>query len=280
MFGYIAPNLSILTDLQRARYRSVYCGLCHTLRNRHGLTGSMTLSNDLTFLALLLNSLYESAEKNGSERCIVHPLRSHEFVTSEPFEYAADINVALTYHKCMDNWIDDHSVISRGEVILLQHAYDAVSSRYPDKCAAIEQWIEEVHEIEHSRSAGIDAPVNSTGRILGTLFCWKEDFWADSLRRIGDGLGRFIYMMDAYDDLAKDICHKSFNPLISEHNRDDFEQMCKDALLMMVADSTMEFEQLPIVQDADLLRNILYSGIWSRYGQLQKRKEANKKGAK
>lgn len=280
MFGYIAPNLSILNDSQRARYRCVYCGLCRTLRNRHGLTGSMTLSNDLTFLALLLNSLYESDEEKGSERCIVHPLRQHEFVTSEPFEYAADINVALAYHKCMDNWIDDHSMLSRGEAILLKRAYYAVSGRYPDKCAAIERWIQEIHDIEHSPSAGIDAPVNSTGRILGTLFCWKEDFWADPLRRIGDGLGRFIYMMDAYDDLSKDIRHRSFNPLIAEHDRDDFEQMCKDALLMMVADSTMEFEQLPIIQDADLLRNILYSGIWSRYGQLQKRKEANKKGAK
>lgn len=280
MFGYIAPNLSILNDSQRARYRSVYCGLCRTLRVRHGLTGSMTLSNDLTFLALLLNSLYESTEEKGRERCIVHPLRQHEFVTSEPFKYVADINVALAYHKCMDNWIDDHSVLSRGEAILLQRAYDSVSQRYPDKCTAIEHWIEEIHDIERSHCAGIDAPVNSTGRILGMLFCWKEDFWADSLRKIGDGLGRFIYMMDAYDDLSKDIHHHSFNPLIPEHDRDDFEQMCKDALLMMVADSTMEFEQLPIVQDADLLRNILYSGIWSRYGQLQKRKEANKKGAK
>ena len=37
---------------------------------------------------------------------------------------------------------------------------------------------------------------------------------------------------------------------------------------MAVADCTQEFEKMPILQDADLLRNVLYSGVWSRYAQI------------
>jgi len=279
VFGYITPNLPALNDAQRLRYREVYCGLCHTLRERHGMMGTLTLSNDLTFLALLLNSLYELDEVKGKERCAAHPVKRHAFACSEAFTYAADMNVALAYHKCMDNWLDDRSILSRSEALLLRKSYNRVRSLYPDQCDAIELWLQEIHSIEANVSSGIDAPVNSTGRMLGQLFCWKSDFWSEALRIIGDGLGRFIYMMDAYEDLPKDLKSGSFNPLKSLQADDQYETMCKDALLMMVADCTQEFEQLPIVQDVDLLRNILYSGIWSKYTAIQNNKQkADSKG--
>ena len=278
MFGYITPSLSALDDAQRARYREIYCGLCHVLYRRHGLTGSLTLSNDLTFLALLLNSLYETSEKRGEERCAAHPLKRHSYVFSEPFEYVADMNIALAYHKCLDNWLDDRNLLSRTEAAALKRAYGRVLDLYPEKCACVEAWIADIHQIEERNLKDIDAPVNSTGRLLAELFCWKDDFWSGSLRIMGDGLGRFIYLMDAYEDLPKDIRRGSYNPLSFYHSDENFETMCRDALTMMVADCTQEFEQLPILQDVDLLRNVLYSGIWSKYVQLQKKKGASSKG--
>lgn len=279
MFGYIIPNLSAMTEERKVRYRAIYCGLCHALRDRHGLIGTVTLSNDLTFLALLLNSLYEGEEVHGSERCIPHPVKRHDYIVGDSFEYVADMNVALAYHKCIDNWLDDKNLLSRGGAAALQRAYGRIFERYPEKCAAIEAWLEEIHRIESSKKAEIDLPVNSTGRLLGELFCWKDDYWSGSLRTIGDGLGRFIYMMDAYDDLPEDERKNRFNPLIPYRNDPNFEDMCKDAMLMMVADSTREFEQLPIVQDVDLLRNVLYSGIWSKYTRIKQKKEEGRKGA-
>lgn len=280
MFGYIAPNLSLFDEHQRLRYRAAYCGLCHTLRIRHGFTGSVTLSNDMTFLALLLNSLYEPAEQPGSERCAAHPLKKHDYFTTEPFEYVADMNIALAYHKCFDDWTDDRNIISRAEAQMLNRSYSRISRAYPQKCTAIEQWMDEIRKIEKSVNAGIDAPVNSTGRLIGELFCWKEDFWSDSLRIVGDGLGRFIYLMDAYDDLRRDIRRGSFNPLIPYHTKPDFENLVSDSLTMMIGDCTQAFENLPLIRDADILRNILYSGIWRRYTQIQnKKKETDSKGA-
>lgn len=281
LFGYIIPNQSALDDAQRARFHAVYCGLCRTLKRRHGLSGASTLSYDLTFLALLLTALYEPQEERGMEHCMTHPVKRHAYAVSDVFEYAADMNVALAYHKCMDNWQDDHSAVSLAEAKLLKRGYMKVAQQYPEKCGAIERWLDEIHQIEREQSGGIDAPVNSTGRMLGELFCYREnDYWADSLRIMGDGLGRFIYFMDAYDDLPHDIRRGSFNPLKSYQDNADYEKLCKDAMTMMVADCTQEFEQLPIVQDADLLRNVLYSGIWSKYVQIQRKRESDSKGAK
>ena len=97
---------------------------------------------------------------------------------------------------------------------------------------------------------------------------------------MGDGLGRFIYFMDAYDDLAKDVRRDKFNPLRSIMHLANYEELCKDALTMMVADCADAFECLPIVRDADLIRNILYSGIWAKYNYIQSKREKSAKSSK
>lgn len=238
------------------------------------------MSYDLTFLALLLNSLYEPEEQQGMERCPTHPLKRHPFANSAPFEYAADINVALAYHKCLDNWQDERKLLSRSEAQLLKRHYQEIVRRYPEQCSSIEGWLAEIHRIESDDQGGIDAPVNSTGRMLGRLFRYRDDHWADFLEQIGDGLGRFIYFMDAYEDLPSDVKHNRFNPLKSHRDEANFEGLCRDAMTMMMGDCTAAFENLPIVQDVDLLRNVLYSGVWSRYAQIMKKKQSADKGAK
>ena len=281
MFGYVITNPESLDKARQQRFRAFYCGLCATLQSRHGLLGSATLSFDMTFLAVLLNALYEPGETAGEARCLPHPMKKHDFITSPVMDYAADMNVALAYHKCLDNWRDDKSLSSAAEARLLTRAYDRVRRERPEKCAAIEAWLSEIHDIEASGREEIDPPVNATGRALGELFVYRSgDMWSNALREIGDGLGRFIYFMDAYEDLDEDVRKARFNPLKAYREHADFEEMCRSALTMMIADATRAFEQLPIVLDADILRNILYSGAWSKYAYLQKKREPRQKGEK
>ena len=278
MFGYILTNPEMLPKERQERFRAFYCGLCRTLKAKYGLIGTTALSFDMAFLALLLNALYEPGEAEGTERCLPHPLRPHGYIETPVLEYAADMNVALSYYKFMDNWRDDRSLLSAAEAAMLRRAFDGVRKGHPDKCAAIEQWLREIERIESERLEAVDPPVNATGEMLGELFVYRPgDVWAEALRGVGDGLGRFIYMMDAYDDLREDLRKGSYNPLKGLRQRADFEEFCRSALTMMVADATQEFELLPIVRDGDILRNILYSGIWSKYALLQKKRESKEK---
>ncbi len=281
MFGYVVTNPDALPKERQRRFRAMYCGLCATLRRRHGLSGSATLSYDMAFLALLLNALYEPGEQAGRERCPAHPAKPHDYVLSPVMDYAADMNVALAYHKCLDNWRDDRNLLSAGEGALLKRAYRRVQAAWPEKCAAVEDWLGEIHRLEDRQLMDIDAPVNATGRMLGKLFVWpKDDAWADGLRAVGDGLGRFIYFMDAYEDLPRDLRRRRYNPLKALRDRPDYEAMCKASMTMMIADATEAFERLPVVLDADIIRNVLYSGVWSKYAFLQSKRNAAGKGAK
>lgn len=232
----------------------------------------------MTFLAIVLSALFEPEEISGKETCLPHPVKTHDFITTPIMEYAVDLNIALAYHKCADNWQDDHNIFYATAKKALSSAYHRVQQQWPIECRAIEEWMDGIRQIEASNLEEIDPPMNLTGKMLGTLFRYGDHYWSDQLYRMGDGLGRFIYFMDAYDDLKKDVRKHKYNPLKSMMQQDNFEEICKEGLALMMADCADAFEELPILKDADLIRNILYSGVWAKYGYIQNQK-AKKKGA-
>ena len=272
MFGYVITNCKTLSEDERARFRALYCGMCRRLRERYGNAGRLTLSYDMTFVAMVLAALYEPEEQSGRERCAAHPVKPHDYAVNPVMDYAADLNVMLAYHKCADNWQDDRNPAFLAAKGALSRAYRKASERQMEKARAIEAWMDGIREIEKNGGEEIDPPMNLTGRMMGELFRYRDDYWADELGRMGDALGRFIYFMDAYDDLEKDVRKGKFNPLKSMKDAPDFEELCKQALTMMLADCADAFEGLPVVKDADLIRNILYSGVWARYLYIQDRK--------
>lgn len=277
MFGYVIINREALSEAEFVRFRAHYCGLCHQLREQYGLSGCATLSYDLTFLQLLLTSLYEPKEDRRRELCLLHPLKKHECVLSPVNQYAADMNIAMTWHKCRDNWADEKSLLSLGERKLLDRAYRQVEARYPEKCAFFAQRIDELSEVEKNGDTRIDRPTNLTGQLFGEMFAYKDDLWSETLRSMGEALGRFVYLMDAYEDLPGDLKKHRYNPLIELHERNDYESFMERLLTMTIAECTAEFEKLPLVQDINILRNVLYSGVWSKYAMLKKKKESARK---
>ena len=116
MFGYVVPNQAALSDEAQKRYRTAYCGLCRRIDALHGLRGRFTLSYDLTFLNLLLCSLYEGETEasSGHDRCPIHPLGGVEWRAASPTDYCADLSVALHYYNAEDKWKDDRSLLGLG----------------------------------------------------------------------------------------------------------------------------------------------------------------------
>ena len=116
---------------------------------------------------------------------------------------------------------------------------------------------------------------------LSEIFAVRHDEWEEELRHMGFYLGKFIYLMDAYEDLEDDEKSGSYNPLLSLDGPHFFER-CREILLLQIAEAAKEFEKLPILNDADLLRNILYSGVWTKYQQIaarwEKKTDASEEG--
>lgn len=262
MFGYVQANLNTLTEEEKVRYRKFYCGLCHTLGERHRDISRFGLTYDMTFLAVLLSSLYEPAETEIESRCIVHPFKKHHYIKNRYIDYAADMTVALVYYNCVDDWDDDKNIIAKGYSALLSNEYKKVKIDWPVQCEIIEKELKNLAEIENSNILSPDAAANCFGRLMEGLFVYKEDIWADYLRKLGFGLGRYIYLADATVDLEKDIKKGSYNPLAElAKNTDDFTPMLKNLL----GEASACFELLPLIQDENILKNIIYSGIWNKY---------------
>lgn len=279
MFGYIIANSEILSEDDKQRYKGIYCGLCHTLKQRHGQFGRMTLNYDMTFLILVLNSLYEPEMSNGEERCIVRPCKQHCYLSNEITNYASDMNVALAYLNQLDNWHDDKNILSLVFAGILRKKYEKIAKKHPRQCQAMETCISRLSELEKSGEQNPDAGAKLFGELMGEIFAFREDRWADSLRAMAGALGEFIYIMDAVIDLPRDIKRHRYNPLTALKNAGRSDAYFKDILTMLIGNCTMDFEKLPLVEDVSIMRNILYSGVWAKY-ELEQAKRARRKGEK
>ena len=274
MFGYIMPVFSVLTEEQKQRYSAVYCGVCHALKRRCGQSARLSLSNDMTFLALLLSSLYEPESVRTVSRCGVHPLRSHAFLSSPLIDYAADMNALLFYYKCEDQRMDDHSLRGEaGEKLFRKYAAE-VETRWHVQADGVKKALSMLWQEEKKASPDPDLLCNLSGEMLGSVFVPDpSDTWSPVLRSVGVSLGRFIYWMDAWEDYDEDLRKKRFNPLSGFHDRPDYEEFCRETLEMLIAEGARSFEILPLERDLDLLRNVLYSGVWQRYILITEKKQ-------
>ena len=267
MFGYILVNKEELSQEELARYRGCYCGLCRALKMRYGQISRLSLNFDMTFLILLLTAMYEPEEESGSFRCGIHPLRSHPYWHSRYTDYAADLTVALAYFNCLDDWKDDRSLAGLAGAKTLEKASRTSLSRWPRQGKAIESGLAELERIENTSGASPDAASDCFGRLLGELFVCEEDRWADSFRAFGQELGRFVYMLDACVDEERDRKKGSYNPLFLIDGGSLSAERKEDILKMLMGACVSEFEKLPVVQDTGILRNILYSGVWTRFNE-------------
>lgn len=274
MFGYIIINKGEMKFKDYDVYHGFYCGLCRTLKSQYGLKGQMTLSFDMTFLLVLLSGLYEPETTAGVAKCAAHPLEKHPYFTNECSEYVADMNLLLSYYKCLDDWHDERKYGKLVYSKALQKAVVKIKEKYPDKFAAITKALLDIEACEKTGDMDIDKMAGYFGRVMEEIFAYRQDEWCETLRAMGFFLGKYIYLADAYEDVEKDQKEGNYNPLAHKFGQPDFEQECRRILTMMMSECCRRFEILPIIQYTEILRNILYSGVWYRFDlATEKRKQ-------
>ena len=299
MFGYVTANKPEMKIREFARYRGFYCGLCRTLKKKYGRLGQMTLTYDMTFLVLLLTSLYEPATEEARRRCLIHPGKRQYMLTNEASAYAADMNILLSHDHFKDDWEDERKLSGLLGMKAFSRKRRRVAAKYPRQAEAVESSLAELARRERENCADIDAAAKPFGTLMAELFVWREDAFQDILRQFGFYLGKFIYLMDAVMDLEQDRRKGCYNPILAaremvaggempahtrkpenegtgampacprkpENEKEAFHEKLQEMLDNTLKMAIIEFEKLPCEQDLAVLRNILYEGIWTKYNQ-------------
>ena len=202
MFGYVLPSRDRLDERERERFRAVYCGLCHTLRERYGFAASLLLNYDFTLLAILLSSGDE--ESCTVRRCAVHPCKGCRAQTSTPaLEAAADRTVILSWWQLRDH-IADHGFWSGLKYRFASLFLQALAALEDARCASIDMAAEPFAAL--MADAAADLTDEKRRRILGQILYQ---------------LGRWIYLIDAADDLKKDTESGNYNPLLYRYHTEN-----------------------------------------------------------
>ena len=266
MFGYVRPALDRLNQEQKDAYQSAYCGLCHALGKRHGWLARMTLQYDFTFLAIVLAAGEE--DRLSCLRCPAHPFRKpRACLTGGRLDAAADQSMILTWHKLSDD-VDDHGFFMglpyRFVRRLFRRAYRRAAAAQPEFDARTREGLARLRELEEARSPQLDRAADAFARILA---CAAQAVPEEGARRaLGQllyHLGRWIYLMDAWDDLDDDRRMGRYNPLDARfqgqarENRDYLDTTSTHSLRL--AGSAAELLELGTW--APIVENILYIGL-------------------
>lgn len=271
MFGYVIANSDKLTEEENEIYRSSYCGLCKSLGKNYGSKGRIALSYDMTFLILIISSIYDVNTTIESEKCLIHPIKPHKILHNEITDYAAAMNIALAYYNFLDDWNDDNSIISKGKAKLFEREVKSIQVKYPRQCSTISNCLEELASIEAVGNLNPDIPANCFADLMGEIFLIREDNYSSDLRKFGKSLGKFIYIMDACLDLKKDIEKEHYNPMIATP-KENFQEI----LDILMSDCIQKYNKLPLTLYKGILDNILYSGVWTKYETMKVKSKEHK----
>lgn len=275
MFGYVMANKPELKVREFERYKGVYCGLCQRLRKRNGRLGQLTLTYDMTFLILLLSSLYEPEDTEERHRCIVHPGRKQRMIYNGITDYAADLNVLLSYYHFLDDWDDERKVSGLCGSLVFSRKAEKIASDYPRQAGVVKSRLFQLAQLEAQGVTGLDEISRPFGELMSELFVYREDAFQSILRRLGFFTGKYIYLLDAYLDLETDLKKGNFNPLSEMCKEEGFDERMAEVLDSTIRGAIIEFEKLPLERDLPILRNILYEGVKVRLGKYLEKNRDN-----
>ena len=291
MYGYVRPDKRELKVREYELFRAAYCGLCETLRERYGLISRLLVNYDMTFLAMVL---FQGKTDTEVRRCPVHPLGKRWCVCdSDALSAAADYSVILSWWKLRDNAADEdalQSLLSVSGSLALKKAYQKAAAARPDFDASVRKCLEELSQLENEKCASLDRTADCFARLLSSAAADGDSQQRRIRRELFYHVGRFVYIIDAVDDLARDIREDKFNPLryrfeLSGEKLDEeqLEQVrstlnmsqrsAAAALSLREADSWQPILENIVMTGLPQVQELVFSGRWNKKDGGDKRPE-------
>lgn len=294
MFGYVTPLKPELRIREFEIFRSYYCGICMSIKNDFGNIPRMILNYDMTFLGLLLDSLHDGKIDLQIKRCMAHPFKKKPIVlNNKALSYAAAMNVALIYYKLLDDVEDDKSIKSKVGTVILGPYKNKFNRNVTLINDIIEENLKALSVLERDKSfTSIDEIAHPFSNIVAKILeLYPEELGDKSkelrmyLYDLGYALGKWIYLIDALDDLKDDMEKNKFNPisfLFNSKNK-SYEELIAEikprmefTILNCGYNCKEALDKLPIKRNKEILENIISLGMMDKYTKITNDCSCNK----
>lgn len=269
MFGYVRICRQELDEQEFKRFRAYYCGLCKEI-GRYSHFARLGLSYDMTFLLILLSAVGEGDEEFKEHRCLFHPFKKEQILAhNDVLAYVAKMSIILGCRKFEDDWKDERSLKGLFSKLMLKRATKKISRTYLETDRQISFYLSEISRLENENCNDCDEIADCFAKICEVLFV-PPHITEENTRRIlawlGYNIGRWIYLIDAFDDLAEDYKKHTYNPYlpriknIGTDNRELAAEL-DITLTYTLANIAAAYDLLMIKRNDTILKNILYAGL-------------------
>lgn len=302
MFGYIYPFKPDLKIRYYDTFKSYYCSLCHAIKKNYGNIPRVSINYDTTFMAIFLDSFSNTKQTIEKKTCMIHPVEKKFIIKNNTsINYASHITIILTYNKIIDDINDENNLLSK----IILPIFNKYIQKLPQDLYEIKENIfkhlKDLKTLENSNDKiSLDEfshPFASLTKNIFSYFGKTNNFdknYLISMENLGYNLGKWIYLIDAFNDIEKDFKNKCFNPLFKVHNIDldnknkdyiiEFKRTIKDSFsstLTYVNYKCLEnFQNIAMEKNYDLIENILQLGMPFKIDRIVNHFEcSNKKGS-
>ncbi len=283
MFGYVTPLKAEMKVKDFARFKCYYCGLCYHIKKEFGNMPRLSLNYDMTFLGLLLDALNPEELEVAHHRCSLHPTEKKIIITNNrALAYAAAMNISLSYYKLLDDVYDDKNFKSKFLSTLLSPYTRKFSAPILEINDKLKQCLDKLSILENNKSfIYIDEISDPFSDLVGILLRdYPYELIDDSvelrsiLYNLGYSIGKWIYLIDALDDLKSDMEKGKFNPINFLYNKnslpyDKFIESVKPKIEFTILNcgySCKEnLDKLNLNRNNDILYNIIELGLMDKY---------------
>lgn len=310
MLGYVRINKPELKVREYEVYTGYYCGVCKYIGKTYGQLPRMALSYDAAFLALVLASLDDEQDKPVQEHCIAHHIQKKTIIRNKAIEYAGDVMLILAWYKLLDDAHDEGKKTAKATAMLLKRIFKKLRRKHPHLCAGIEEHLNRLSELEKSKCDSLDMVAEEFSKIMEVIFaeggkllygdsdakCTRSNgdgmflsideelSPADALAKIGYHLGKWVYVIDAADDIEDNIQTGAYNPLLYRFGFDagkestaEFRERIRESLnfnlFHYLAVLSNYVNILDIKKNKGIIDNVIYFGLNQKTEEIVRRSE-------
>lgn len=287
MFGYVRLNRMEMKLKDIKRYSAYYCALCDQLGRNYGIFSRLLLNYDVTFLLICLDSLFQEGKERRKVRCPYNILRTSTVtVAPEVLRYAAFINYWLVVQKLADDYHDDGVLWKSwaGKLLASRQCYRDIEAEYSEQVEELAELLHNVYEKERRMEdeTDFDGATNAFGVFFSRLFQMRLTGIApgmdlELLRKLSFQMGKWIYIVDAYDDFQKDVRKNRSNLLYAlNHGEPPEKTVVFEMVYMLYLQIRHKIARLlhapDVQQPDDCIVNIVTYGIDETFEQVTRKK--------